>query len=92
MFGSIVRSSEFAWHKSMRGRVPALMVLESRVRDLTRPAAELESERFDATGCRRVSTADCLIAGVAIGAGAELVTADLDGFAPSEPFGLLLAS
>ncbi len=47
--------------------------------------SELAVHLFNETGCRRASTADCLIAAAAIGADAELLTdnvADFEGFVP----------
>jgi len=85
-----------AWHEYVRGpvleedRERVLRVLENRVSSLTRGVAEKAAEFFKATGRRRASTADCLIAAACLRGDAELVTANRDDFTPFLPFGLRL--
>jgi predicted nucleic acid-binding protein len=94
--GILPEASAVAWHEFVRG--PLLpdellrveRVVGSRIRPLTRSTAELAARLFNATGRRRASTADCLIAASAIEHKAELMTANLSDFILFEPFGLLL--
>lgn len=94
--GILPEASAVAWHEFVRG--PLLSdellrierVVGSRIRPLTRSTAELAARLFNATGRRRASTADCLIAASAIECKAELMTANLADFILFEPFGLLL--
>lgn len=94
--GILPEASAVAWHEFVRG--PLLSdellrierVVGSRIRPMTRATAELAARLFNATGRRRASTADCLIAASAIEHKAELMTANLAGFILFEPFGLQL--
>jgi predicted nucleic acid-binding protein len=85
-----------AWHEYVRGplleedRKRALLVVEQRVGVVTRAVAEKAAEFFNATGRRRGSTADCLIAAACLRGDAELVTANRDDFALFVPYGLRL--
>lgn len=85
-----------AWHEYVRGpllkedRERAMLVIGNRVSDLTRPVAEKAAEWFNATGRRRASTADCLIAAACLHEDAELVTNNVDDFTPFIPHGLKL--
>lgn len=75
-----------AWHEYVRGplseedRGRALRILESRVLPLGRTCAEQAAELYNATGRRRGSTADCLIASVAIHHECELMTLNVSDF------------
>lgn len=92
--GILPEASAVAWHEFVRG--PLLSdellrierVVGSRIRPMTRATAELAARLFNATGRRRASTADCLIAASAIEHKAELMTANLADFILFEPFGL----
>ena len=85
-----------AWHEYVRGpmlaedRERVLLVIENRVSALTRDIAERAAELFNATGRRRASTADCLIAAACLQADAELVTDHADDFAVFTRHGLKL--
>lgn len=85
-----------AWHEYFRGplldedRDRALRVIESRILPLERSNAEFAAKLFNQTGRRRGSTADCLIAAVAVGHDAELLTRNLSDFEPFIPQGLRL--
>lgn len=86
-----------AWHEYVRGplleedRERALLVIENRVSGLSRTVAEKAAEWFNATGRRRTSTADCLIAAACLHENAELVTDNLDDFTAFVPHGLKLS-
>lgn len=94
--GQQAASSVVAWHEYARGpllaedRNLALQILESRIISLTRPMAELAAELFNATGRRRASTADCLIAASAICSSAGLITDNQSDFTRFETHGLVL--
>jgi predicted nucleic acid-binding protein len=94
--GILPEASAVAWHEFVRG--PLLpdellrveRVVGSRIRPMARSTAELAARLFNATGRRRASTADCLIAASAIEHEAELMTANTSDFTLFEPFGLQL--
>ncbi|HEY5894635.1 MAG TPA: PIN domain-containing protein [Chthoniobacterales bacterium] len=94
--GQLPAASAVAWHEFVRG--PLLSdellrverVVGARVQPVTRGTAELAARLFNATGCRRASTADCFIAASAIESGAELLATNLEDFQPFVPFGLHL--
>lgn len=94
--GARACSSSVAWHEYVRGplldmdRGRALRVIESRIFPLERSQAEFAAELFNQTGRRRGSTADCLIAAVAVEHDAELLTRNLEDFKPFVPHGLRL--
>lgn len=85
-----------AWHEYMRGpltmedRERALNVIESRIITLDRSCAEFAAKLYNQTGRRRGSTADCLIASVAIRHNFELVTWNHEDFERYVPMGLSL--
>lgn len=85
--GWTVGTDAVAWHEYVRGpllqedRERALRVIENRVSALTRGIAEKAAELFNATGRRRGSTADCLIAAACLHEEAEMVTDNMDDFA-----------
>lgn len=85
-----------AWHEYVRGpllqadRDRVLLVIESRVASLTCAMGEVAAVLFNATGRRRASTADCLIAAACMDANAELVTDNTDDFTPFCRHGLKL--
>ncbi|NBB78026.1 MAG: PIN domain-containing protein [Verrucomicrobia bacterium] len=95
--GGEASTCSVAWHEYVRGpllkqdRARALRVIESRIMDLGRRNAETAAELYNSTGRRRGSTADCLIASVAIDSNAEMVTCNLADFALFVPHGLRLA-
>jgi len=92
--GWAAETDAVAWHEYVRGPLlpediqRALLIVENRVFDLTRPMAEKAAELFNVTGRRRASTADCLIAAVCIGHGAELLTNNIGDFTPFKIHGL----
>lgn len=85
-----------AWHEYVRGplvkvdRDRALRVIESRIFPLDRSHAEFAADLFNQTGRRRGSTADCLIAAVAVEHDAELLTGNKEDFRLFVPHGLRL--
>lgn len=95
--GNLPETSVIAWHEYMRGpllpkdRKRALAFLGERIAPLTRPVAEAAALLFNATGRRRASTADCLIAATAIEANAELLTQNIADFECFISSGLRLA-
>ncbi|HQW29762.1 MAG TPA: PIN domain-containing protein [Verrucomicrobiales bacterium] len=94
--GILPEASAVVWHEFVKG--PLLSdellhierVVGSRIRPMTRSTAELAARLFNATGRRRASTADCLIAASAIEHKAQFMTANLADFTLFEPFGLRL--
>jgi predicted nucleic acid-binding protein len=89
-----VETNAVAWHEYVRGPLlpedidRALLIMENRVFDLSRLMAEKAAELFNATGRRRASTADCLIAAACIQHAAELLTSNVDDFIPFKVHGL----
>lgn len=85
-----------AWHEYVRGpllevdRDRALRVIESRIFPLERSHAECAAKLFNQTGRRRGSTADCLIAAVAMEHDADLLTGNSEDFKLFVPHGLRL--
>ena len=73
-----------------KDRARVLRVIESRMIALERRNAEMAAELYNATGRRCGSTADCLIASVAIDTKAELMTLNISDFKLFVPYGLLL--
>lgn len=92
--GWTVGTDTVAWHEFARGpllgedRERALRILENRVTPVTREIAEKAAELFNATGRRRASTADCMIAAACIHNQAEIVTLNRDDFLPFANHGL----
>ena len=72
-----------------KDRARVLRVIESRMIALERRNAEMAAELYNATGRRLGSTADCLIASVAIDTKAELMTLNISDFKLFVPYGLL---
>jgi len=88
--------SAIAWAEFLCGPPP--FGLDEAVRDLVRdvvPVAASHAERaatlFNAGGRRTRSLADCVIAAVAIEAGAALATSNIQDFRRFVPHGLRLA-
>ena len=67
-------------------------VVGTRIISMTRATSELAARLFNATGGRRVSTADCFIAASAIENDAELLTYNIEDFKSFTAFGLKLAT
>ncbi len=94
--GARASTCSVVWHEYVRGplldkdRARALRVIESRMIALERRNAEMAAELYNATGRRRGSTADCLLASVAINTKAELMTLKISDFELFVPYGLLL--
>jgi len=86
--GCLPAASSVAWHEFVRGPLMSdellrvERVIGNRILSLDRGMAELAARLFNATGRRRSSSADCLIAACAIHTEASLLTADQDDFAP----------
>ena len=66
-------------------------MIESKIIALERRNSEMAAELYNAAGRRRGSTADCLIASVAINTKTELMTLNISDFKLFVPYGLLLA-
>lgn len=85
-----------AWHEYLRGPLTfedqerAINVIESRIIALDRSCTEFAAKLCNQTGRRRGSTADCLIASVAIRHHFELVTWNDEDFERFVPMGLSL--
>jgi predicted nucleic acid-binding protein len=94
--GGRASACAIAWHEYLRGpltfedRERALSVIESRIIPLDRSCAEFAAKIFNETGRRRGSTADCLIASVAIRHNLELATWNEVDFERFVPMGLSL--
>lgn len=94
--GAQALTCSVVWHEYSRGpllhkdRARALRIIENRVLSLDRKDAETAALLFNETGRRRGSTADCLIAAVAIRAQADLLTWNLEDFRPFVRNGLRL--
>lgn len=92
--GWTVGTDAVAWHEFARGPLleedqqRALRILEGRVISVTREIAEKAAELYNATGRRRASTADCLIAAACIHDRAEIVTLNRMDFIPFADHGL----
>lgn len=92
--GASCYTCSVAWHEYVRGpllpedRDRALRILEKRVMSLERQDAEFAAKLFNSSGRRRGSTADCLIAAVALRLDAECVTWNTDDFCPFLEHGL----
>ena len=95
--GGTVSTDVVAWHEYIRGPVQpaeaarALLILENRVVELTRQTAEAAAILFNATGRRRASTADCLIAAACMAGNATLLTHNVEDFKPFAGHGLKIA-
>ncbi|MFM7179937.1 MAG: type II toxin-antitoxin system VapC family toxin [Verrucomicrobiales bacterium] len=95
--GGSVCTDAVAWHEYIRGPVQpaeaarALLILENRVVELTRRTAETAAILFNATGRRRASTADCLIAASCMAEDATLLTQNVEDFKPFASHGLKIA-
>jgi predicted nucleic acid-binding protein len=94
--GAQASTCSIAWHEYVRGplldkdRARALRIIENRIHSFGRKDAELAAKLFNQTGRRRGSTADCLIAAVAIRIQAECLTWNLEDFRLFVPHGLRL--
>lgn len=95
--GGSVSTDAVAWHEYIRGPVHpdeaarALLILENRVFELTRQTAETAAILFNATGRRRASTADCLIAAACMAEDSTLLTQNVEEFKPFASHGLKIA-
>ena len=91
--GEPLNISTVAWGEFLCGPLTAE---QARMADILFPGPEplfaadavRAAELFNQTGRRRGSLADCMIAAVAIRAGAALATENLSDFRPFVPFGL----
>jgi predicted nucleic acid-binding protein len=94
--GEEVGISAVAWAEFLCGPVPTLAVedaaeLMGEPWPLSGIDATVAARLFNLTGRRRGSLADCLIAAIAMNAGAALATSNVADFRQLEPFGLVLA-
>jgi predicted nucleic acid-binding protein len=94
--GLLPATSALAWHEFVRGPISGEQmvlvdaIVGKRIQPMTRSVAELGARLFNATGRRRASTADCLIAACAIENKATLMTLNEEDFTPLEKFGLII--
>lgn len=94
--GEQTEISAIAWHEFLCGPfdkldyVRALAILQSRIISVDREAAEYGAALFNKTGRRRGSSADCMIAAVAILHSATFFTFNTQDFLPFVPLGLRL--
>jgi predicted nucleic acid-binding protein len=91
-----VRISSVAWAEFLCGPVPPPAVddaaeLLGEPEPLTGLDATLAAYLFNVSGRRRGSLTDCMIAAVAINAGAELATNNVTDFRKLSPYGLTIA-
>ena len=94
--GEDVRTSAMVWAEFHCGpvsqaHVRIALALFGSPEPLLQEDAERGGQLFNATGRRRGSLADCLIAATCIRLGAELATENATDFARFEPLGLRLA-
>ncbi len=95
--GEALAASAIAWMEFVTGPVsPAVVaamaeVIDDRVHPVERKEAELAAGLFNAVGRKRALRYDCLIAAVAISAGAALATNNQSDYAPFTGQGLRLA-
>jgi predicted nucleic acid-binding protein len=91
--GEAIGISSIAWAEFLCGPV-SVTAMEDAAELLGEPApldgrgATLAAHLFNASGRRRGSLADCMIAAIAIRAGAALATSNAADFARLTPFGL----
>ena len=96
--GANASTCSIAWHEYMRGpllnedRERALRVVQSRILPLERKDAETAARLYNMTGRKRGSTADCLIAAVAMNHDTDLLTGNIEDFRPFLAMGLQLIS
>ena len=89
-------ASAIAWSEFCNGPVELVRkalvydLLERTVVDFNREMAELASDLFNATGRRRGSHSDCMIAACAIKTNVPISTLNLQDFERFEPHGLKL--
>jgi predicted nucleic acid-binding protein len=88
---SIAWSEFLCWPINGEIAVPALVVLAPPSPFLAEDAT-LAAAMFNATGRRRGSLPDCMIAAVAIRAGATIATSNLEDFRRFTAMGLVLAT
>ncbi len=96
--GNYLAASTIAWSEFCNGPVEEKQkkvieaALDDRIMVFTKPMAETASVLFNATGRRRGSHADCMIAATAIISDAPLSTLNTKDFERFIPFGLRLHS
>lgn len=96
--GESLAASAIAWTEFLNGPASPLeiarvrTVLQSRIFPFAEADAGEAARLFNNTGRRRGSRFDCLIAAMAIQAGAQLATVNESDFKPLIPHGLRLAA
>lgn len=94
--GNVAAASTVTWSEFCNGPLSLsrknaiIAILGGQILDFTQPMAETASLLFNATGRRRGSHPDCMIAATAIVSGAPLSTRNLKDFERFVPHGLLL--
>ena len=95
--GEELAASSIAWMEFVMGAVSPTVVaamaevIDDRVHPVERKEAELAARLFNAVGRKRALRYDCLIAAVAISAGAALATNNQSDYAQFTGQGLRLA-
>lgn len=96
--GNVAAASTVAWSEFCNGPLTSRhktainLILDGNILDFTKPMAEMASQLFNATGRRRGSHSDCMIAATAIISDAPLSTLNLKDFERFVPLGLHLHS
>lgn len=94
--GNIAAASMITWSEFCNGpltpirKIAINSILGGNILDFTKPMAELASLLFNATGRRRGSHSDCMIAATAIISDAPLSTLNFKDFERFVPHGLRL--
>jgi predicted nucleic acid-binding protein len=95
-YGEELAISAVAWSEVCNGNITGEQkrgleqIVEGRVLDFTKAEAEVASRLYHATGRRRGSHADCMIAAAAMSRGHDIATRNVADFERFRPHGLKL--